>query len=185
MAEKGGLGIIRSRPSETFHHALGFYESDDVLMQEVVAFLDMEGPRAAIVVATRSHLEALERHLSFSASAKRSERRCMTFEAETLLHSLMVDNFPDEARFRDVVGQLLRAAGSGPVKIFGEMVALLWERGDVGSALKLEKLWNRIAEDYRFDLLCAYPTSVLHGSATLETYQRMCATHSHLVPFKG
>lgn len=169
----------------TFHHAVGFYESDDVLVQQVVTFLDMESPGTGIVVATRPHLDALERHPSFSTSAMQRERRCMVFEAETLLDSLMVDNFPDEGRFEGIVGQLIRSTGPGPVRIFGEMVALLWGRGDVGSALKLEKLWNGLAESYRFDLFCAYPASILEGSAALEAFQRMCGTHSHLVPFQG
>ena len=171
--------LIRAQREGSFHHAVAFYDNDDALAEQVAKFLDMSRPGTAIVVATRAHRATFERHLTTRVP------RYISLDAETLLPDLLVDNFPDEGRLRAAVGGLLETAGEGPIRIFGEMVALLWERGDVAAALKLEKLWNGLAEDYRFSLFCAYPASLFQGSASLESYLRMCGTHSHLVPFKG
>jgi hypothetical protein len=164
---------------------VGFYESDEILAEEVVNFLDPESPGVAIVVATQTHRDAIQDRLDRVADLSRNGCRYISLDVDSLLPEFMVNNFPDEDRFRAMVGRLLGSLEPGPVRVFGEMVALLWERGDVPSALKLEKLWNGIAQDYTFDLFCAYPTSTFEGSAGLEAYLRMCGTHSHLVPFKG
>lgn len=171
--------MIRAQREGSFHHAVAFYDNDEVLTEQVAKFLDMSRPGTAIVVATRAHRAAFERHLTTRAP------RYISLDAETLLAEVMVDNFPDEGRLRAAVGGLFETVGEGPISIFGEMVALLWERGDVAAALKLEKLWNGLADDHRFSLFCAYPTSLFQGSASLEAYLRMCGMHSHLVPFKG
>ena len=47
------------------------------------------------------------------------------------------------------------------------MVALLWHQGNVAAAIELETLWNDLAEDRRFSLLCAYPAQVV-GEASLD-----------------
>jgi hypothetical protein len=183
--EAKGVGIIRTSEQGSFHHAVAFYESDAILAEEVVRFLDPTNPGVAIVVATEAHREAIQDRLDRVADLSRIGCRYISLDAESLLPEFMVDNFPDEDLFRSMIGRMFDPLEPGPVRVFGEMVALLWERGDVPSALKLEKLWNRLAEDYTFELFCAYPTSTFEGSAGLEAYLRMCGTHSHLVPFKG
>lgn len=170
--------MIRAQREGSFHHAVAFYDKDAALVEQVAKFLEMNRPGTAVVVATQAHRAALECHL------KMRTPRYISLDAESLLAEFMVDNFPDERRLKDAVGGLLETV-EGPIRIFGEMVALLWERGDVAAALKLEKLWNALAEDYRFSLFCAYPMSLFQGSASLESYLRMCGTHSHLVPLKG
>jgi hypothetical protein len=37
------------------------------------------------------------------------------------------------------------------------MVALLWDAGQSDAALRLEQLWNQIAQSHSFSLVCAYP----------------------------
>ena len=53
------------------------------------------------------------------------------------------------------------AVGGRPVRIFGEMVALLWERGLVLAAIELETYWNDLARKLPFDLFCAYPSEAV------------------------
>lgn len=52
-----------------------------------------------------------------------------------------------------------RAALRGPVRIFGEMVAVLWAEGKTRTAIRLEELWDELATRHAFSLLCAYPMS--------------------------
>src|SRR5256885_1581269 len=44
----------------------------------------------------------------------------------------------------------------GSVRVFGEMVDVLWKRGRGTSALELEVLWGRLLAAHDVDLLFAY-----------------------------
>ena len=70
------------------------------------------------------------------------------------------------------------------VRAYGEMVALLWDLGDVSGAVELEELWNALQQDHEFDLLCAYPTSAL-GDARLADVSEVCALHTQVLPPSG
>ena len=170
--------VIRSRRVSSFQHSVAFYDNDDVLVEQIAAFLDLGSPGTAVVVATPAHRTALEQRRTKQVA------RYIGLDADTLLPEIMLDNFPDEMRFRSFVEHFF-STSEGPIRVYGEMVALLWDRGNVPAALKLEKLWNNVAEEHPFRLFCAYPASLFQGSASLEAYLRMCGTHSELVPFKG
>ena len=73
-----------------------------------------------------------------------------------------------------------RQAGS-EVRAFGEMVALLWHQGNVAGAIALESLWNDLAQQQRFSLLCAYPTTGL-TAAELGDVNEVCRLHSVVHP---
>ena len=51
--------------------------------------------------------------------------------------------------------------GGRQIRIYAEMVALLWEAGQVSLAIELEELWNGLAARVPFSLLCGYPAGVL------------------------
>ncbi len=72
----------------------------------------------------RKHAEAIERHLiEESASATlEAERagRLRFLDARTTLDRLLGDGQPDDLLFDQVVGE---------VRVFGEMVSLLWSEG--------------------------------------------------------
>ena len=59
----------------------------------------------------------------------------------------------------------------------GEMVALLWEGGDLASAVELEDLWNDIRSQYDFDLLCAYRLSTFDNEDAAQAFRRVCEQH--------
>lgn len=45
--------------------------------------------------------------------------------------------------------------------VYGEIVALLWEKGYVPGAIELEHGWNELARKVPFSLMCGYPTTCL------------------------
>ena len=75
------------------------------------------------------------------------------------MRGFMVADWPDPAGFWQAISPLLRqAAKTGqPVRVFGEMVSLLWDAGLIDAAVELEVLWNELGVQYPFSLLCAYP----------------------------
>jgi anti-sigma regulatory factor (Ser/Thr protein kinase) len=68
------------------------------------------------------------------------------------------------------------AAARPRVRIYAEMVALLWEGGQVSLAIELEELWNGLGARLPFSLCCGYPASVLdvpeQADAVLEVRRR-------------
>jgi hypothetical protein len=58
------------------------------------------------------------------------------------------------------------------------MVALLWADGQTGAAVDLEALWNELAGQYSFSLLCAYPASIVHGDDVADDLAHLHAAHS-------
>ncbi len=66
--------------------------------------------------------------------------------------------------------------------MFGEMVALLWADGQTGAAVDLEAMWNELASQYSFSLLCAYPASAVSGDHLADEVAHLQAAHSALRP---
>jgi hypothetical protein len=94
-----------------------------------------------------------------------------------------VDGMPDPARFRAAIGQLVfQAVHTGrDVRIYGEMVAVLWDEGNVAAAIALEDLWNDLATSYRFSLFCSYPVHAFDTKASTPGYRTICGQHSKTI----
>jgi anti-sigma regulatory factor (Ser/Thr protein kinase) len=170
--------------SAAHDHVVGFYERDDELITTVSQFLAtaLNDHGAAVVIATGAHRAALETALVASGvpvdDLIRSGRYLPLDAAETLA-AFMQGHHPDPAAFASVIGGVLDdLGGDGPVHAFGEMVALLWDAGDVAAAIELESLWNDLAEDHTFSLYCAYAMSSLEQSGDLAAAKRVCDRHS-------
>ncbi|MYN20592.1 PAS domain S-box protein, partial [Rugamonas sp. FT107W] len=167
-------------------HFVRFYKDDSLLLDEVAPFVHqaLAAGGASIVIATAEHLVALRRRLArLQAEAGGSDpgARLVTRDAEQTLSSFMLDDWPDAALFDATVGQLVRelAVHSATIHAFGEMVALLCERGNYSAAVRLEELWNELARRNRFTLFCAYPWSQFPNAAMADTFRHVCALHDH------
>lgn len=170
-------------------HAVTFYDHDRQVVRDVVRFvadgIDQQG--RALVVATRDHRTAIEQALvalGLDPQAPRVAGRLVFLDAARTLRTFMTRNGPDRDRFMAHVGRQVLIAGSdgAPVRVFGEMVGLLWEAGDVQSAIALEEMWNGLVDRLGFDLLCAYPASLMESSS-LAAVHGVCGQHSDvLVP---
>jgi hypothetical protein len=66
------------------------------------------------------------------------------------------------------------------IRIFGEMVGLLWSEGQHSAAIHLEELWNRFLETKRAALYCAYPIDVLEGKPASDALNSLFAAHTHI-----
>jgi hypothetical protein len=76
-----------------------------------------------------------------------------------VLEKVLVNGWPDEWRFNDVMDKYVARAREGwrPVRAFGEMVSLLMERGQKAATVRLEQIWNAYCNREELPLLCAYP----------------------------
>jgi anti-sigma regulatory factor (Ser/Thr protein kinase) len=169
-------------------HVVSFYEHDAELITTLLRFVD-EGltlGERTVVIATAPHRAALSGELagiSVDADECQASGRLIMLDAAATLAWLLVDGAIDRGRLADLAGRLIEDARRDGVALraFGEMVALLWEVGDVTGALELEEYWCDLVEEHDFELLCAYPTSAL-GDARLGDVSEICALHTSVLP---
>ncbi len=155
-------------------HAVQFYETDDYLLQTLADYVAgaFAVGDAAVVVATEAHRAALDARLTargIDIDQKQKVASYFSLDAKGLLDRFTIDGSISPTRFGDIVGSLIRQArgesGARQVRVFGEMVALLWAEGDRNGALVLEELWNDLTRRMSFPLLCAYPASFFSTDA--------------------
>src|SRR3989442_3350912 len=98
----------------------------------------------------------------------------------------MVGNEPDAERFYSVLGAVIQSSRQGRtrarVRVFGEMVDLLWRGGNRAAAIRLEELWSELARLHSFTLLCAYAMGNFYMPGDGELFDKVCGRHSHVIP---
>jgi PAS domain S-box-containing protein len=151
--------------SSSHDHAVRFYEDDSRLAEAVTAFLG-DGLRAGDVVAaisTPAHREAFQRRLE--AGGLDVERLVAAgalyfVDAHDALAKFMRGGDPDPELFRTELGALIdrlsAQAKSRRLRVYGEIVDVLWLSGQHSAALRLEELCNDLQDRHSFNLLCAY-----------------------------
>jgi anti-sigma regulatory factor (Ser/Thr protein kinase) len=156
-------------------HVVQFYETDDELIGSVRNYLG-EGA-VGIVIATEAHREAL----------RDVDADLVLLDAAATTAQFMRDGSVDRDAFFEVVGGVVRAAAATgrPVRAYGEMVALLWEAGDVIGAIELETLWNELATEVPFSLYCAYRSESVAGHEHADALEHVCHLHSSVVVEKS
>jgi hypothetical protein len=174
-------------PIPAHHHAVQFYGSEESLFTTVAGFLG-EGlimRQPAIVIATTSHRAAIEEHLCgrlIDCAQARRKGDLVMLDAEEMLGQFMVGDAPDAELFEQNVGivvkQVLDGRGRTVVRAYGEMVDVLWKRGRSEAAIKVEILWNKLADKYSFALLCGYAMGNFYKQA--KQLEDICALHTHV-----
>ncbi len=174
-------------------HVVQFYGEDEFLLDELSRFIGtaLGAGEAAIVIATREHRDGLARKLNawgLDTDKAVAQGRYVPLDAAETLAKIMMDGSPDAACFTKVVGGVMAkvkaATGSehGHVAAFGEMVSLLWTAGKPDEAIRLEQLWNELAETHSFSLRCAYPMSSFYREEHGDLLLKICAEHSGVIP---
>jgi anti-sigma regulatory factor (Ser/Thr protein kinase) len=156
---------------ETGRHVVQFYERDEELVDTISAYLyqGLCAGEVAIVVATAPHIAAFEaalRALGVDVDAHIARATLLRLDVARVLSDVMGSEGPDVDAFDDVIGSLVRqAAASGRrVRGYGELVAQLWDAGQVNSAFHIESLWNGLGLRVPFTVFCAYPTRFVEGT---------------------
>jgi uncharacterized protein len=107
-------------------------------------------------------------------------------DADDTLAAFMVDGMPDQHRFRDTLVPVIERACGGRrdcvVRAYGEMVDVLWKRGQTVAATRLETLWNMLANSHAFSLLCGYSMGNFYKAAAVD---EICSHHTHVVSANG
>jgi diguanylate cyclase (GGDEF)-like protein len=173
-------------------HLVEFYDTEAFLVDTVCCFLvpALHEGDSAIVVATPEHRDAFERALEdagIDIAGAIEDGRYVALDARDVLSRFMVGGSPDADLFSETISAVMDRASGGErrMRVYGEMVALLWDDGDVESALALEDLWNDLGEVRTFELLCAYPMTAFDDPDSAAAFKRICDQHTSVIPSEG
>jgi hypothetical protein len=168
-------------------HVVHVYENEKVFLDLLHGFVSegLDAGDCVIVIATFQHLQAISKQLcqsGFDLSKLEAEKIYLPLEAETVLSKFMVNDWPDEGLFNKVIADIVSQAksGVGQFRAFGEMVALLWDKGHLDATVRLEHLWNKFRTKHSLCLFCAYPQSGFTQKAS-ESLAHLCQAHSKLI----
>jgi len=168
-------------------HVIQFYENDEVFLDTLAGFVGsgISAGECVVVIATSNHLQSLYYRLSnyaINIQTLMDDDRYIPLNAEEVLDKFMVDGWPDEDRFNKTISSIVNkgACRNRRVRAFGEMVALLWGRGDNAATVHLEHLWNRFCETNNLSLFCAYPKTGFTEDIK-DSIKTLCACHSKII----
>jgi hypothetical protein len=108
-----------------------------------------------------------------------------TLDANDMLALFMRDERPVRHLFRATIGARvaeLAAAPPSPLRIYGEMVEVLAERGNFAGAHALEELWNELTTEQPFTLLCGYSSAHFGPEASTAALHAICRSHCTVQP---
>jgi hypothetical protein len=183
-----GPSLLDDPPAAT--HAVQFYDDDGFLFDTVGRFLrsGLRAGDAAVIIATPAHADGISSRLE-EAMCQEAVRdgRLLVVDAEALLSNFMIGGQPDEALFLGALSRLMTgvstpAAPARRVRAFGEMVDVLWRRGNSGAALELDALWNRAMSRFDLSLFCAYGMSNFYKQDESGQFKQLCELHTHVIP---
>ena len=173
--------IVAERPAR--EHVAQVCSGDSVLMESLKMFTaqGLWRGEAVVLVLAPSHRDSLLHYLKTDGIDVDQAQRAghlLLQDPASLLARFMVGGMPDRALFKTTMGDLMAnaVATSRRVRVFGEMVDLLW-RSNLPAAIRLEHLWNELLEESNLSLFCAYAANHVHDHfpTALRT------PHSHII----
>jgi len=189
------MGLATTQPWQSLYrapapcdHVIQLYTDEAFLTRAIGEFIGtglVQG-EGAVIIATPEHAAAVTRVLSrrMDVTAAQARTQLVMLDAQTTMDQFMVDGHPDRERFFAIAGTVLdrlAAAGYPHMRLFGEMVDLLWDH-NLPATIELEELWNEVLAARRVSLLCAYHIDNFDRHAHRGVLHQLSATHSHLVP---
>ena len=175
-------------------HDVQFYKTDQYLVDTVVSFLG-DGIRAGqpiIVIATDTHRRAFVDTLmarNLDPDKLYSGQLAVWLDARETLAAFMEGSVPNRELFYATVGsvfeRLVEKRYYLVVRAYGEMVDLLYKDGNIEGAIVLEQLWNELANQYKYSLLCGYCVDNFLHEAGVEGFRRVCDHHRGALPIES
>ena len=177
--------------SSARHHAVRFYENDKSLAHIVANFLT-EGLAAGnpgIVIATPAQRGAVLKELaarSVDVVQLQHSDDLILLDAQNTLSTFMMNGKPVADEFKNsmcaVIERACRGRADCVVRIYGQMVDILWKDGEQEAAIRLEMLWNQLANTQAFSLLCGYAMGHFYKDAN---FDEICSHHTHVISADG
>src|SRR5256712_663806 len=172
-------------------HIVQLYQDQDLLNRAVCRFAGaaLANGEGIILVPTATHWNAFRPRLEaegVDVEAARERGQLTVVDADELLPRFIRDAMPDSPIFLGLAGDMIgqaRAGGRSPrVRWWGEMVNVLWERGDVAASMALEDLFDQLGKKHDVALFCSFLMDNFNGDVHTHMLPRLGTNHSHLIP---
>lgn len=170
-------------------HAVRLYSDDAEFLGAVLPFVaeGVERREPVVLVATAPHVDAIRTGLTkrgWDPARLEGQGRLLVVDPDDLLAAILHDEVPSPDAFERSAGTLLdraeATADGHPLRVFGEMVDLLCQRGDPQGAAVVEQLWNRLLATRDLSLLCAYRVDVFDAEVQASLLPAVCGAHTHV-----
>lgn len=172
-------------------HIVQLYQDQQFLNRAVCRFAAaaITNGEGVILVPTVAHWDAFRPRLeSEGVDVKAAEKRgqLTIVDADNLLPTFMRDGMPDSPVFLGLAQSVIsQARGDGryqKVRWWGEMVNILWERGDVAASMQLEDQFDQLAHEQDIAIFCSFLMDNFDGDVHARMLPRLGQNHSHLIP---
>ena len=168
-------------------HIIQLFDTTDSLANAVSTFLN-EGWQHGdhlLVIAKPAHWSRISERLErrgCPVTTAINDRRLSVLDAATTLARTTRFGVVDRQLFLDHLGALVGrlATESTGVRVYGEMVELLAEEGDLHGAQLVERLWNELSDRQPFTLLCGYSAAHFTDAHALPALHAICGAHSRV-----
>lgn len=183
-----GSGESPVEPAAPFEHGVHFYDAEDDLVAWMGADLadGLRAGDAVVIVVGPSQRRAFESAFvaaGIDIHVAQIDGSLLILDAADTLERFMVDGVPDLEALAELIAGLLDAARANgrPIRIYGEMVTMLWQAGNVAAALDVERLWNHLGEGAPLSLFCAYPSAIAADTDAAGAFDEVCQAHSQVI----
>ncbi|MGA8271481.1 MAG: MEDS domain-containing protein [Candidatus Sulfotelmatobacter sp.] len=172
-------------------HIVQLYQDQQFLNRAVCRFAAaaIANGEGVILVPTVAHWDAFRPRLEAEGvDVKAAEKRgqLTIVDADNLLPTFVRNGMPDSPVFvglaANVIAQARRDGQYPRVRWWGEMVNILWERGDVAASMKLEDLFDQLAHEQDIAIFCSFLMDNFNGEVHARMLPRLGENHSHLIP---
>src|SRR6204780_59571 len=172
-------------------HIVQLYQDEQFLNRAVCRFAAaaIANGEGIILVPTIAHWDAFRPRLeSEGVDVKAAEKRgqLTIVDGDNLLPTFMRDGMPDSPVFLGLAANVIaQARGDGrypKVRWWGEMVNILWERGDTAASMPLEDLFDQLSHKHDIAIFCSFLMDNFNGEIHTRMLPRLGENHSHLIP---
>ena len=160
-------------------HTVQLYRDERCLIDTITTFIKvgLYLNETVLVIVTAQHRKELATTLT--GDELRNDKLRFV-DAAAFLRVIMVEDWPNESQFMQGMATILGQAGeTGQIRVFDELVAVLYAEGKAATAMQLEVLWNILLTKLHFSLLCAYPLDAMFEKADEGTRTRVIQLHQH------
>lgn len=186
-------GLAPRDPYRTLDgHSVVLYASDEArLLDYVMLFLceNFAAEHPVLIVATPAHRDAILdalRGAGANPEAAIANGQLVCLDAVATLEGILDEGRVDWRAFeRNVSERVRNLRMRGPLRVYGEMVGILWALGRHELALELESHWNRLRRRVDVDLLCAYEIDVFSPEFLVNEIAGIVRAHGQVLPCGG
>ena len=167
-------------PGVGAEHVVSFYLDDACIVDQMTAFIrdGLAAGEQVIALATLPHWNAVADRLAQTGvdhAGATAEGSLVVLDAEDVYERIRVDGEISVDRFMAIVTPLL--ASGRKQRVYGEVVSLLTERGEIEAALAIEALGHQFSEQ-GIEILCGYQ---IHPALTPLIVRRVEGMHDRSV----